>query len=256
MVAGPGPFRRGHVADIERIFRRIAGAHLKPILRTGQQDNDITAQHGGDLIGDDPHQIIQRPDACDLAAEGIKLCRRLGARRHGLRLALFLCRQVADHQCGDQEKDQRQDIGRIGDGKGVKWRQEKEIIGGDAEQRGHDRGPLPITQCAEQHRRQEHQRQVGQRHEAIDQGGNGDRDAIVPKPADARPSQALGEMFRPLAGAAAGAEDTGGVISAAGATPDGAGALTGADEVSTPAAGGTGTVASPWGSEAGCAGSD
>ena len=57
-----GPSGGGQIALVQRVFRRIAGAHFQ-FFAFRQQQHHMQPQHVRHLIGGGPEQIVQRGDA-------------------------------------------------------------------------------------------------------------------------------------------------------------------------------------------------
>ncbi len=141
-VVLPGPFRRGEVGVVERVFRRIARLHRDGAVAR-QQQHDAHFQHQRGLIGGRPQHVVERAGAGELAAEGVKRFdgAHAGLRRHRLHAAAR--GDVGDDDGDEGEQSEGRDIVRIGDGERVDRRQKEKVVGQRRHDAGEQRRPEP-----------------------------------------------------------------------------------------------------------------
>ncbi len=126
-VVGPCPFRGGEIGLVENVLGRVAGLHGDRAI-LGQQQHDADLEHQRGLIGGRPQDIIERADAGELAAEGVK---QFGAARppdRGDGLRAHARGHVGNDDRHDDEEEERRHIGRVGDRERVDRRQEEEVV--------------------------------------------------------------------------------------------------------------------------------
>ncbi len=164
----PRPLRRCDIGLVEHVLRRVADLDGdRSVLR--QQDDHAHVQHQCGLVGRRPQHVVEGTDAGELAAEGIKRLQRAYAPMcdDGLRAS---ARGKMRHDNGDYRKEQeRRDIDRVGNRERVDRRQEEEVVTQRGCDAGHQRWPEtePYRDC--DHRRKEHQVDVLDTEQRLDQ---------------------------------------------------------------------------------------
>ena len=107
----------------------------------GQQQHNPDLQHQGGLIGRRPEHVVQRAAACELAAEAVERFGRARAVHRGDRLGAHARRDIRDQRSHDDEKEERADIGRIGNRESIDRLHEEEVVAERGDHAGEQRGP-------------------------------------------------------------------------------------------------------------------
>ena len=96
------PACRREIGFVEHVFRRKSGLDGK-IATLRQKQDDADLQHQGDLMRGRPKQIVERRNACELAAEKIELLGDAGL----LPCTDRLCAQTRREIARDDRRHQR-----------------------------------------------------------------------------------------------------------------------------------------------------
>ena len=158
-----GPARGGHGGGVERVLRR-PGRRQAPDRRLARSSTTTGRPRLAwiSLAAPSATRVLRRQSR-QAAGEFIEPPHRPHAAGRDARLLAHASRHRRSDHRDDQEDDQREQLVRLGDGEGVERRDEEEIVDGKRQDRRVDRRPDAEAHGGEQHREQEHHRQIRNR---------------------------------------------------------------------------------------------
>ena len=172
----PRPGRGRQIGLVERVLGRISGLHRNR-TRLGQQQDDADLEHQGGLVGRRPQHVVHRANARQLAAECVERLDRAGAPLRGHDRPAAARRHVRHDDRHDDKKRKRREVGRIRDREGIERWHEEEIIGKRRHHAGEQRGQQTEADRDADHGREQHQVDILEAKERLDQHADARRHA-------------------------------------------------------------------------------